>query len=253
MLLDNYEHSDGSVLYTPANIPGPGIDLNVYDEQFEGCGCLFSCGVDCSCKRHCGVGYYKDGLLNVNDPMMIYECHENCNCGVESCGNRLVQKGPHPMLEIVKTSMKGLGLYCKVDLKKGSFVCEYAGEVIGKEEARLRYGRQQMGDKNYIFALREHFGSNMLLTYIDPTYIGNIGRYINHSCDPNLLIVPVRTDTTIPKLCLFANRDITSCTELTFDYGGGAEPAGGHHATGSDCYCGTAVCRGTLPFDSSLC
>jgi len=253
MLQDNYEHSDESVLYTPVNIPGPGMDLSMFDEQFEGCDCLFSCGVDCSCMQRCGVGYYIGGLLNVNDPSLIYECHENCRCDAESCVNRLVQKGPHPMLNIVETSFKGLGLCCEVELKKGSFICEYAGEVIGQGEARLRYGRQQMGDKNYIFALREHFGSSMLLTYIDPTYIGNIGRYINHSCDPNLLIVPIRTDTAIPKLCLFANRDIPFCTELTFDYGGGTEPAGEHHRTGSVCYCGTTNCRGSLPFDSSLC
>merc|ERR1711911_499414 len=57
--------------------------------------------------QRCGVGYYIGGLLNVNDPSLIYECHENCRCDAESCVNRLVQKGPHPMLNIVETSFKG--------------------------------------------------------------------------------------------------------------------------------------------------
>ena len=38
--------------------------------------------------------------------------------------------------------------------------------------------------------------------------IGNIGRYANHSCDPNIVIVPVRIQTVIPHLALVASRDI---------------------------------------------
>jgi len=256
MLQDNYEHIDESVLYTTVNIAGPGMDLAVYEDQFEGCDCLLSCGVDCICMKRCGgVGFNSSGLLNVGDVSLIYECHENCTCRSESCNNRRVQKGPHPELQVMETSMKGAGLRCLKNLKKGEFVCEYAGEVIGGEEARLRYARLRPDDTNYLFALREHFGSTMSVTYVDATHIGNIGRYINHSCDPNLLIIAVRTDTAVPKLCLFANRDIECCTELTYDYGGGTEMVltwDDDNGEGSICYCGTAVCRGKLPFDKSL-
>ena len=43
---------------------------------------------------------------------------------------------------------------------------------------------------------------------IDISAIGNIGRYANHCCDPNVLIVPVRIETIIPHLALVAGRDI---------------------------------------------
>ena len=39
------------------------------------------------------------------------------------------------------------------------------------------------------------------------TFVGNIGRYANHSCAPNLTMHPVRSElASVPHLALFANR-----------------------------------------------
>lgn len=250
--VDNYEHVCESVLYTPVNILGPGADESLFDEQFVGCACsLPSCSVDCSCTR--GTSSYVAGVLSLcSTPLMIYECHDHCSCS-EECANRLVQNGPHPDLEVIETRVKGWGLRCRADLIPGTFVCEYAGEVIDEAEARRRFA-QRKTSSNYIFCLREHFGlERSQVTYVDPTFIGNIGRYINHSCDPNLLILPVRVDTAVPKICLFARRHIAAGTELTFDYGGGCEAAvESGNASRSACYCSSLACRGFLPFDASL-
>ena len=252
ILMDNYEHASESVLYTPVNIMGPGADSSLFDEQFAGCACSsVSCsGPDCFCTR--GTTNYINGALCSSPPLLIYECHDHCSCS-EECANRLVQKGPHPHLEVFEAHVKGWGLRCAVDLPIGTFVCEYAGEVISDVEARRRFA-QRKGSSNYIFCLREHFGRQRAVeTYVDPTFIGNIGRYINHSCDPNLTIVPVRTDTAVPKICLFTRRHVAAGTELTFDYGGGCElmTAQGP-CERSVCYCASPSCRGFLPFDSSL-
>ncbi|XP_057371312.1 uncharacterized protein LOC130692251 isoform X2 [Daphnia carinata] len=257
---DDYEHEDKNLLYTPVNIPGSGVDDVIFAEQFEGCACCGTCvDTNCGCIRGGTPFYYSGcGLADPDiPPNLIYECHVNCQCD-SKCSNRLVQKGPHIGLSLMDAGPKGIGLWCEMDLPKGAFVCEYAGEVIGAEEARRRYAKQKsLGLRNYIFALREHFGkeTSPVLTYIDPSCIGNIGRYINHSCDPNLLIVPVRTDTVVPKICLFARRNITAYTELTFDYGGGAEPIQGvpdGWSEGTVCRCMASVCRRLLPFDYSL-
>ena len=45
-------------------------------------------------------------------------------------------------------------------------------------------------------------------SFLVPLALGNIGRYLNHSCDPNLVMVPVRTSSAVPHLALFAARDI---------------------------------------------
>lgn len=251
-LIDDYEHVDESVIYTPVNIPGPGCDASCFNEQFVGCSCSVACGADCSCLR--GASNYAGELLSLSSsPSLIYECHENCPCS-QKCANRLVQRGPQPDLELIEVGSKGFGLRCKTDLTPGAFVCEYAGEVIGVEEARRRFS-QRKGVSNYIFCLREHFGSNSILTFIDPTFIGNIGRYINHSCDPNLMIVPVRVGNAVPRICLFARRYIEHGTELTFDYGGGCESQlenAERNVERSVCHCGAIACLGYLPFDSSL-
>ena len=57
-------------------------------------------------------------------------------------------------------------------------------------------------------------------TYVDPTYRRNIGRYINHSCDPNLVMLPVRVNNNKLKLALFAFRDIKTGEELCYSYSG---------------------------------
>ena len=52
---------------------------------------------------------------------------------------------------------------------------------------------------------------------IDPTYVGNIARFINHSCDPNC---ETQKWNVLGEVCvgIFALRDIYENEELSFDY-----------------------------------
>ena len=89
--------------------------------------------------------------------------------------------------------------------------CEYAGQVISQTVARYRAESQQPSDNNYILVLREHLdGGKVVCTYVDPRTVGNAGRFINHSCEPNLFMVPVRIDNNVPRLALFALCDISA-------------------------------------------
>lgn len=57
---------------------------------------------------------------------------------------------------------------------------------------------------------------------IDARRYGNIARFINHSCDPNLIPVKVyidHQDLKFPRIAFFAARDIQINEELAFDYG----------------------------------
>ncbi|PWN43643.1 SET domain-containing protein [Ceraceosorus guamensis] len=122
-------------------------------------------------------------------------------------------------------------------------------------------------------------------TNIDPTITGNAGRFANHSCEPNLISIPVRCDEPIklyddtsasstcetyavaaaPRAALFAARDIQPDDELTFDYSGGElaqlddsrkhgegvkRDVGRSGAT--PCLCGAPSCRGWMYFDPAL-
>ena len=151
-------------------------------------------------------------------------------------------------------------MYTSNPISKGQFVCEYAGEVIGEPEAELR-NEQDRREKtgNYIYWIRENFGEkNVTQTIVDPTSLGNIGRYLNHSCNPNLLACPVRVDCLVPRIAFFAARDIKSEEELTFDYGVDSDNSISDVNTSksteslfTSCLCQSENCKGKLPFHAS--
>ncbi|KAK9912953.1 hypothetical protein M0R45_036785 [Rubus argutus] len=122
----------------------------------------------------------------------------------------------------------GVGFVCRPIHPKGSIVCEYAGELLTTKESRLR---QQMYDElssgghfsPALLVVREHLPSKKacLRFNIDATRIGNVSRFINHSCDGgNLSTALVRSSgVLLPRLCFFASKDIKEDEELTFSYG----------------------------------
>ncbi|XP_071394128.1 histone-lysine N-methyltransferase SETDB1-B-like [Centroberyx affinis] len=83
---------------------------------------------------------------------------------------------------------------------------------------------------------------------VDSTKEGNVARYLNHSCSPNLFGQNVFVDThdlRFPWLAFFTNKHITAGTELTWDYRsviGGAEGV----SRGLCCRCGSKNCCGKL-------
>ncbi|NWI66258.1 SETMR methyltransferase, partial [Todus mexicanus] len=253
--------------YSPDNVAGADGDIDPTEITFPGCSCLTSsCAVDtCSCLRR-GENY--SGLclrLPADEEEFarpVFECNALCRCG-ESCQNRVVQRGVQLRLEVFKTEKKGWGVRALEPIARGRFVCEYAGEVLGFEEARRRIEAQTAKDSNYILAVREHLhGGRTVETFVDPTHIGNVGRFLNHSCEPNLIMVPVRVDSMVPRLALFAAADISAGEELTYDYSGRFRnlPVTNREQNSSEeenalrkpCYCGSRACASFLPWDSSL-
>ncbi|NXJ98410.1 SETMR methyltransferase, partial [Corythaixoides concolor] len=253
--------------YSPDNVAGAGGDVDPTEITFPGCPCLTSSCVAqvCSCLRR--GEHYKGLCLRPADAEQqyarpVFECNAMCRCG-ESCQNRVVQRGLQLRLEVFKTEKKGWGLRTLEFVAKGRFVCEYAGEVLGFNEARRRIQAQTSKDSNYIIAVREHLHSGRVMeTFVDPTNIGNVGRFLNHSCEPNLFMVPVRVDSMVPKLALFAATDISAGEELSYDYSGRFHNLSGinreqksleeDNRLGKPCYCGSRTCASFLPWDRSL-
>ncbi|KAJ0023287.1 hypothetical protein NQD34_003186 [Periophthalmus magnuspinnatus] len=262
--------------YSPENVQGPGCAVDPSEVTLSGCSCVsHSCVLEsCSCLQTHGQAYTIQGTLLVQhteDPYVtpVFECNALCLCG-DSCQNRLVQMGVRHKLEVFWTTNRGWGVRTLETIQCGAFVCEYAGEVIGFYEAKRRQLAQGPTDNNYIIAVREHAGTeNITETFIDPAQIGNVGRFLNHSCLPCLFMVPVRVHSVVPRLALFAGRDIVAKEELTFDYSGGYRgycsqegswsiAANPTEAIGTDglqqkiCHCGSQNCTGVLPLDLSI-
>lgn len=84
--------------------------------------------------------------------------------------------------------------------------------------------------------------------------MGNACRFINHSCEPNLAMTPVRCGSFVPLPMLVARRPIAAGEELFFDYANPATADDGTAAAATalsarPCFCGAATCRGFLPRD----
>ncbi|NWU28763.1 SETB2 methyltransferase, partial [Dyaphorophyia castanea] len=81
-------------------------------------------------------------------------------------------------------------------------------------------------------------------TYVlDATKEGNVGRFLNHSCCPNLFAQSVFVEThnrSFPWVAFFTNRHVKAGTELTWDYG---YEAGSMPETEISCHCGVQKCR----------
>lgn len=178
----------------------------------------------------------------------IIECSENCKCDEEKCANRLVQLGSRDDLEIFDCDekSKGKGVNARWRIERGAFVAEYLGEIIGAEEAE-KLIEARSNEPNYIMYLREFFPSSSQFnsTIIDARNYSGIARFINHSCDPNLFVLPVRVSNPVPHAALFALRDIEPGEELSYDYNAGNRTATEEGKT--PCFCGTSKCRGFLP------
>lgn len=262
--------------YTPENVPGPGCSSDPSEITLPGCQChSLSCQSDkCQCLQKYGPAYSdqqrlldrKDEEIGYSRP--VFECNALCDCS-DDCSNRLVQRGVGFRLRVFPSEDRGWGVRAMEAIPCGAFVCEYAGEVIGLEEALNRQLAQGPKDMNYIIAVREHTGQGKAReTFVDPFARGNVGRFINHSCQPNLFMVPVRVHSMVPRLALFAVQDIVPDEELTFDYSGKynnqVNSNQNHLSQESDpgesvdplqrkpCYCGALNCTGYLPLDITV-
>ncbi|VDD81921.1 unnamed protein product [Mesocestoides corti] len=143
----------------------------------------------------------------------IYECKSKCSCQKTVCINRVFDVGN-----------KGRGVRASRSLRRGEFVCW-----------------------NHVYVMQTS------LTIVDGAHNVTdvrtelpITSLINHSCDPNMAVMPIRVDTMQPLLALFAIKDIKQDEELTYDYclrsGQDVVPKG------KPCNCGARYCQAFLPF-----
>lgn len=209
-------------IYTNDVIPRDGIEIP--NDPPVGCNCTEENG-QCSLKSECcpeqfdaQFAYNARGLVRVKQGTPIFECNKACKCS-ENCQNRVVQKGRKQTLCIFKTAGRGWGVRTERPIAKGQYICEYVGEIISYEETERRGREYDAVGRTYLFDLDFNEKDNPYT--VDAAKFGNVSRFINHSCDPNLGVWAVWTDCldlNLPKLCLFTLRSIKENEELTFDY-----------------------------------
>ncbi|KAE8689420.1 Histone-lysine N-methyltransferase, H3 lysine-9 specific SUVH4 [Hibiscus syriacus] len=244
-----------------------------------GCSCKGACWdpKTCECARLNGSDFpyvQRDGGRLIEARHVVFECGPNCGCG-PSCVNRTSQRGLRYRLEVFRTPKRGWAVRSWDFIPAGAPVCEYIGELMRTEEL------DSVSENNYIFEIdclqtmrglggrerRQQDGSfpviqnedeiddqrseNVPEFCIDAGSIGNIARFINHSCEPNLFIQCVLSshqDVKLARVMLFAADNIPPLQELTYDYGYALDSVYGPDGKVKRmaCYCGAEGCRKRL-------
>uniref|UniRef100_A0A8C9TQQ2 Euchromatic histone-lysine N-methyltransferase 1a n=1 Tax=Scleropages formosus TaxID=113540 RepID=A0A8C9TQQ2_SCLFO len=232
---DNYRYVPENCVTTPLH-----IDKNITHLQY--CTCKDECSsASCMCGQlslHCW--YDKEGCLLREfcreEPPLIFECNHACSCW-RTCKNRVLQNGLRVRLQLFRTRKMGWGVKALQDIPEGTFVCEYIGEIISDADADIRE------DDSYLFNLDNKVGD---VYCVDARFYGNVSRFINHMCEPNLFPVRVFTthqDLRFPHVAFFASKLIRAGDELGFDYGDHFWEIKSRYFS---CQCGSPKCRHSL-------
>ncbi|XP_065355188.1 probable histone-lysine N-methyltransferase set-23 [Calliphora vicina] len=279
-IVDDYDHLDNDIEYILENVLSEEVqkcrkdsdECTKLNEMFNTLllnKCECSEGLQCLKCFHGGNYIFDEDFQELvlnnspNIPHLIYECTHLCTCKPEKCQNRLVQCGPRKFLKIVDSAKYGSrGLITTRDIPKGAFICEYAGELLTMQEAKKVLRNNEIEHKmNYVLFLKEsciHSSANSnseILTIVNPCKKGNIGRYLNHSCEPNCQIVSVRIDCPIPKIAIFSSRYIKTGEEVCFNYNEGVNcnrTKSASEIIKIPCLCGSENCAKYLPNSECL-
>ncbi|CBI21273.3 hypothetical protein VitviT2T_022130 [Vitis vinifera] len=239
-----------------------------------GCNCKGTCTDPrtCSCAMLNGSDFpyvHRDGGRLIEAKDVVFECGPKCGCG-PGCLNRTSQRGLKYRLEVFRTPKKGWAVRSWDYIPSGAPICEYKGILMRTDEL------DNVSDNNYIFDIdclqtmrgldgrERRFRDVSMPTStddqksesvpefcIDAGSTGNVARFINHSCEPNLFVQCVLSshhDAKLARVMLFAADNIPPLQELTYDYGYTLDSVMGPDGKIKQmlCFCGAADCRKRL-------
>ncbi|KAM7271446.1 hypothetical protein ACFE04_030660 [Oxalis oulophora] len=227
-------------------------------EGSVGCFCHDECtpgDPNCSCLKKNGgdMVYAANGNL-IAPKGLIHECGPSCQCPAE-CRNRASQGGLTVRLEVFRTKNKGWGLRSLDFIRSGAFIFEYAGEVVNESEAAQLWGENE---EDYIFDTTRSYQPTEVMPagfketpklpfpmIVNATNVGNVARFMNHSCSPNVFWQPVSRQNDKEcdlHIAFYAIRHIPPMKELTFNYGIVSPEKSNQRR--KRCMCGSPRCRG---------
>lgn len=139
----------------------------------------------------------------------------------------------------VETNMEEFGMY----LKNDKDLQHSNTEIDGKYHLPKTNAQQTNIDKP---SIHKYFDKDDSIYVVDSKTNGNVSRYFNHSCAPNMFVQNVFVDThdlRFPWQAYFASTIIPAGTELVYDYG---YEIGSVDGKILHCYCKSKNCKGRL-------
>ncbi|KAJ5081352.1 hypothetical protein NUU61_009616 [Penicillium alfredii] len=162
------------------------------------------------------------------------ECVGDCGCGPD-CRNQRFQKKQYARVAVIQTDKKGFGLRAETNLEPHQLIFEYVGEVVGEPQFRRRMRQYDEEGIKHFYFMSLNKGE-----FVDATKKGNLGRFCNHSCNPNCYVDKWVVGEKL-RMGIFAERAVQTGEELVFNYNVdryGADP--------QPCYCGEPNCTGFI-------
>jgi len=138
-------------------------------------------------------------------------------------------------VSVVKTEKKGYGLRANVDLPADALIYEYIGEVIAEPQFRRRLVQYDEEGIKHFYFMSLNKGE-----FIDATKKGNLGRFCNHSCNPNCYVDKWVVGDRL-RMGIFTERYVQAGEELVFNYN-----VDRYGANPQPCYCGEPNCTGFI-------
>ncbi|XP_056637289.1 histone-lysine N-methyltransferase eggless [Diorhabda sublineata] len=140
----------------------------------------------------------------------------------------------------LKTSLEGLSSNIETvtisdEEDEGREVLSFNPKASGLDEKGPKYT-----------SVRELFGDDECVYVMDAKNAGNIGRFLNHSCSPNVFVQNVFVDTHDPRypwVSFFSSQFIRAGTELTWNYNYDIGSVPGRVLY---CHCASLECKGRL-------
>ncbi|THU74703.1 hypothetical protein C4D60_Mb04t36190 [Musa balbisiana] len=223
-------------------LPPEAFQGKVKADDWNGCDCTLNCSAGCYCAKKNGgdFAYNRDGIL-LRGKSLIYECGTLCRCP-PTCPNRVSQKGVSHRLEVFRSKETGWGVRSLDLIRAGTFICEFSGIAITKEQAEVlsrnneclvnpgQFPRRwtEWGDISDIspdYRLVDSPSMPDLNFSIDVSRARNVACYLSHSSCPNVFVQFVLFDHNVsyPHVMIFAMENIPPLRELSVDYGIGDE------------------------------
>ncbi|KAF9609566.1 hypothetical protein IFM89_017205 [Coptis chinensis] len=192
---------------------------------YVGCNCTSGCSSGCYCAQRNGGEflYDRNGILMKGKPLIL-ECGKFCKCP-PTCRNRVSQNGGKYRLEIFRSRETGWGVRPLTLIPAGSFICEYSGVVLTRQQAEIftmngdslvypsRFpGRWvEWGDISQVYpqCLPATLPSAPPLDFaMDVSRMRNVACYFSQSPTPNVLVQFVMYDhnnVSYPRSYAFRN------------------------------------------------
>jgi len=130
---------------------------------------------------------------------------------------------------VKKSKIHGSGLFANKDFEKGELIFEVDLSKLPRIQSNTKPSKENELHIDYV-------GRGKYVVSHHP-YV-----YINHSCDPNILV----KHETIAKSKFYAMKNISKDEQFTYDYGVNAMDQIDKELWKTKCECGSKNCRGIL-------